>query len=146
MIGQTVSISREECDPNQDQTCSRGLHVAGMSWLQSNYFGRVSLVVLVNPADVVAVPPQDGYGKMRTCAYFPLAVIDRDKNGNIINPEFENGFDDDFIKVVIDGYTVNNDDAVKNYVLKAPSVYEFNPKVITKNLEEIRKSLANKTT
>ena len=45
-------------------------------------------MVLVNPANVVAVPTIDGYGKMRTCEYFPVAIVDCDENGDIVEPEY----------------------------------------------------------
>ena len=51
-----VTMKRDACDSVQENTCSSGLHVAGKGWLKRNYFGNNGLVVLVNPADVVAVP------------------------------------------------------------------------------------------
>lgn len=59
-IGQVVVMDREKCDSVQENTCSHGLHVASKDWLQKNGagFGKKSLLVLVNPADVVAVPPK----------------------------------------------------------------------------------------
>lgn len=57
-IGKEVRIPREECNSNQDVTCSQGLHVAGRSWLYDNNFGDTIIVVLINPADVIAVPPK----------------------------------------------------------------------------------------
>lgn len=55
-LGHIVQMPREECDPIQENTCSSGLHCASKGWLEQNYFGNVGMRVLVNPADVVAVP------------------------------------------------------------------------------------------
>lgn len=55
-LGHPVSIPREECDAEQEHSCSRGLHVGAKGWLRENYYGGVGLQVLVNPANVVAVP------------------------------------------------------------------------------------------
>ena len=55
-LGHPVSIPREECDANQEHSCSRGLHCGARGWLKQNYYGTVGLLVLVNPANVVAVP------------------------------------------------------------------------------------------
>lgn len=55
-LGHPVSIPREECDADQEHSCSRGLHTGAKGWLKQNYYGRVGLMVLVNPANVVAVP------------------------------------------------------------------------------------------
>lgn len=83
-LGHPVSIPREECDADQENSCSRGLHCGAKGWLKKNYYGAVGLMVLVNPANVVAVPTIDKYGKMRTCEYFPVAIIDFDEKGDII--------------------------------------------------------------
>ena len=55
-IGEVVTMPREDCDTVQEHTCSQGLHCGSSWWLKRNYFGNNGLVVLVNPADVVAVP------------------------------------------------------------------------------------------
>lgn len=55
-LGQPVRIAREDCDANQEHSCSRGLHCGAKGWLKQNYYGNVGLMVLVNPANVVAVP------------------------------------------------------------------------------------------
>lgn len=68
--GTTVKMNRSEVDNNRDNTCSSGLHVA--AWNYANQFdimnGRL-LEVKVNPADVVAVPPDYNQQKMRVCKY-----------------------------------------------------------------------------
>lgn len=55
-LGQPVRMPREETDKCQENSCSRGLHTGAKGWLKNNYFGAVGLQVLVNPANVVAVP------------------------------------------------------------------------------------------
>lgn len=55
-LGRPVSIPREDCDANQENSCSQGLHVAAKGWLKNNYFGNAGLMVLVNPAKIVAIP------------------------------------------------------------------------------------------
>lgn len=124
-IGVPVMIDRKDCDPNQNNTCSKGLHVAGKDWLDSNYFGKISLKVLVNPADVVAVPPSDGYGKMRVCAYYPVEILDRDEDGNLINEHGIDGFEDDFIDMISYSAEVNNQDDGK-YSVNIPEMPELN--------------------
>ncbi len=56
ILGQPVRMPREETDMCQENSCSRGLHVGSKGWLKQGYFGNVGLMVLVNPANVVAVP------------------------------------------------------------------------------------------
>lgn len=55
-LGQPVRMSREECDAEQENSCSRGLHIGAKSWLKNNYYGEVGLQCLINPANVVAIP------------------------------------------------------------------------------------------
>lgn len=139
-IGEVVSMPREKCDSVQENTCSNGLHVAGRSWLSQGYFGRHSLMVLVNPADVVAVPPEDNYGKMRVCAYYPVQLIQRDKSGQIINTEINDGFEDDFMeKICYTGNINNQDDG--NYSIVIPEIPEINKSNITSRLKQISSSL-----
>ncbi len=115
-LGHPVSIPREDCDAEQEHSCSRGLHVGAKGWLRENYYGGVGLQVLVNPANVVAVPTIDEYGKMRCCEYFPINIIDFDEYGNVVEPEYD--LDDDIIYLSKYDYEgeVNNED-VDNYTL-----------------------------
>lgn len=142
-LGEIVSIPREKCDSTQENTCSRGLHVAGKDWLQFNYFGNVGLMVLVNPADVVAVPPEDNYGKMRTCAYYPVSVVQFDDEGKIISLPIEDGFEDDFIdKICFQG--VKNTDDSSPYCIIIPETPEIDRNIINQRLLELAKSMSPK--
>lgn len=117
-LGHPVSIPREDCDADQEHSCSKGLHVGAKGWLKANYYGSVGLMALVNPANVVAVPTIDEYGKMRTCEYFPIAIIDFDDNGNVIEPPYslhddvvylkELRYEGDINNVDVDGYEVSH--------------------------------------
>lgn len=78
-----ASIPRWMCDETQ-ATCSRGLHLAGASWLKRGSFGSVGLVCLCNPKDVVSAPIADDYGKLRTCRLIPIGIANYDAEGNLI--------------------------------------------------------------
>lgn len=135
-LGEVVSMPREDCDSKQENTCSRGLHVASKGWLTSNYFGNVSLMVLVNPADVVAVPPDDSYGKMRTCAYYPVSVVEWE-DGKIKNPIDSSGFEDDFMdKITYQGDINDEEDTV--YQLIIPTIPEISRDQILRRLDQIK--------
>lgn len=66
--GMTVSMPRKEVDPNRNNTCSTGLHVGAWAYVK-DFTGDVTVEVLVDPADVVAVPPDYNQQKMRVCRY-----------------------------------------------------------------------------
>ena len=135
-LGEIVSMPREKCDSVQENSCSKGLHVAGKTWLKENYFGEVGLMVLVNPADVVAVPPIDDYGKMRTCAYYPVSIVEFDKNGDIIDTEIEDGFEDDFIDKICYSGLINNND-INPYFVTIPDIPELYKSKINNRLLEM---------
>ena len=139
-LGEIVSMPREKCDSVQENSCSRGLHVAGKTWLKENYFGEVGLMVLVNPADVVAVPPIDDYGKMRTCAYYPVSIVEFDENGDIIDTEIEDGFEDDFIDKICYSGLINNDD-INPYFVTIPDIPELDKSKINNRLLEMAMGL-----
>lgn len=70
-VGQTVEIDRSKVDDDPERTCSHGLHVAASSYLD-NYASaskNKTIVVKVDPADVVAVPSDYNHAKMRVCKY-----------------------------------------------------------------------------
>ena len=75
--GLTVSMPRKEVDPNRNNTCSTGLHVGAWDYV-SSFSGNVTVEVLVDPADVVAVPPDYNQQKMRVCRYVVVREMPRD--------------------------------------------------------------------
>ena len=77
VLGQAVSMERESCDNDPSVTCSSGLHVGAPGYVagfggrsRSNYI----LACLVSPMNVVAVPDDYDFEKMRTCEYLPYAI------------------------------------------------------------------------
>lgn len=78
-LGVPVSMPVENCDPDPDNSCSKGLHAGSFDYVE-NFGGmdKTILVVLVNPMNVVAVPYND---KLRTSEYFPVATLERE-NGH----------------------------------------------------------------
>lgn len=74
-VGQPISMPREECDSDNNVTCSRGLHVGSMEYVKT--FGdsdSVILECLINPRHVVAVPVDYNNTKMRVCQYYPYSI------------------------------------------------------------------------
>lgn len=102
MIGHTVSIPRSKCDCNSNISCSSGLHLGGQSWLNKCYYGTVGLVCLCNPTQVCAVPWMDeDYGKLRTCAYLPIAIAEYDETGHVIPYRTDDGFEEPFVQTIL---------------------------------------------
>lgn len=86
---------------------------------------------------------EDDYGKPRCCEYYPVAVVERDEEGNIKEPEFEDGFDDSFLDFTLTNYGVNNDDPEKHYI-HLPTLPELRKDQILRNLNKIREVVKKK--
>lgn len=80
-IGTTVRMDRAKVDDDPKRTCSSGLHVCADEYLKGYHSGDGyrTLVVEVSPADVVAVPYDYNFSKMRVCEYTVLAEISEEQ-------------------------------------------------------------------
>lgn len=137
-IGEMVTMDRDKCDTVQENTCSTGLHIGGRGWLKKNYYGDTGLACLINPADVVAVPPYDNYGKLRTCAYLPMCIIHYDETSNVIPLDVEDGFDCSYVtKVIYEGTMGTKEDST--YKINIPEIPEITVDSIQDKLLEIAK-------
>lgn len=140
-LGFPVSMPRDKCDTNSKNTCSSGLHVACKDWSGLKNFGNTTLAVLINPIDVVAVPVDSGYSKMRVCQYFPLKVVDWGKDGKIVE-DIKEGDSLDYWDAIIEG-EVNNTDP-EPHVLQVPSLPSKDYKDYILDVKTIRGELKNK--
>lgn len=137
-IGEMVTMDRNKCDTVQENTCSTGLHIGGRGWLKKNYYGDTGLACLINPADVVAVPPYDNYGKLRTCAYLPMDIIHYDETSNVIPLDVEDGFDCSYVtKVIYEGTMGTKEDST--YKINIPEIPGSTVESIQDKLLEIAK-------
>ena len=137
-IGEMVTMDRDKCDTVQENTCSSGLHIGGKGWLKKNYYGNTGLACLINPADVVAVPPYDNYGKLRTCAYLPMDIIHYDETSNVIPLDVEDGFDCSYVtKVIYEGTMGTKEDST--YKINIPEIPGITVESIQDKLLEIAK-------
>ena len=137
-IGEMVTMDRDKCDTVQENTCSTGLHIGGRGWLKKNYYGDTGLACLINPADVVAVPPYDNYGKLRTCAYLPMDIIHYDETSNVIPLDVEDGFDCSYVtKVIYEGTMGTKEDST--YKINIPEIPGTTVESIQDKLLEIAK-------
>ena len=75
------------------------------------------------------------YGKMRTCAYYPVKIVNYNDNGNI-SDDIESGFEDDFINKICYTGTINNEDN-DNYTLNIPDITEIDKNKVYQNLTEL---------
>ena len=83
-VGSEVSIDRSKVDSNRDKHCSAGLHVGAIDYVKSyggidldqdNDGGNQIVICKVNPADVVSVPSDAKFQKLRTCRYEVVSLF-----------------------------------------------------------------------
>lgn len=86
-IGSSPSMPRDEVDPNPENTCSRGLHIAAWDFAKGFGYSDYRLVeVKVNPKDVVTVPPDYNNQKMRVCKFTVLNEV-AEKRDSLVHPD-----------------------------------------------------------
>lgn len=79
--GTLVTVPRNTVDEDPEQTCSTGLHVCSLSYIAHFSSGSVdkTLIVKVNPRDVVAIPRDYNNAKMRCCGYQVIGIYKGDR-------------------------------------------------------------------
>lgn len=78
-IGRVISMPRNKVDDDCRNECSYGFHVGALEYIRT--FGGSNdrlLIVKVNPADVVAVPADYQFTKLRTCKYEVVSEYEGD--------------------------------------------------------------------
>lgn len=99
--GTEVSMPRSKVHNDPNTHCSHGLHIGDWSYASSFGYGVV-LEVHVNPRDVVSIPNDHSYRKMRACKYKVVKVRDQESKRPIER------FDEDEWQGDV-GYRVNDD-------------------------------------
>lgn len=81
--GKIVEMPREQVDTDRARTCSTGLHFCQHGYL-SCFSGQRTIIVKINPADVVSIPCDYNNQKGRAWRYEVVGEVDNDtaKNKN----------------------------------------------------------------
>ena len=77
-VGKIVEMERYNVDDNKDNTCSTGLHFCSKDYLEF-FSGARTVIVKINPRDVVSIPSDYNATKGRACRYEVVGEIDADK-------------------------------------------------------------------
>jgi hypothetical protein len=72
-------MERNKVDDNQNNTCSSGLHFCSENYLRS-FGGDRTVIVKINPRDVVSIPTDYDNSKGRACRYEVIGEVG-------VNPE-----------------------------------------------------------
>lgn len=91
--GTVVTMPRSQVKNDPSTHCSYGLHVG--DWSYASSFGRsATLEVHVNPRDVVSIPNDESYRKMRCCKYKVVKVRETESRLPIESFETEDAWND----------------------------------------------------
>jgi hypothetical protein len=66
-IGEVIEVERNYVDDDKDRGCSKGLHAGTMEYATG--FGPRTVIVEIDPKDVVSIPSDCSCQKLRTCQY-----------------------------------------------------------------------------
>lgn len=74
-VGALVTMERNAVDDNRDQTCSTGLHFCSQEYLKS-FGGARTMILKINPRDVVSIPSDYNDSKGRCCQYEVISELE----------------------------------------------------------------------
>lgn len=94
-VGDVCEMPRNRVDEDKDRTCSYGLHFCSIKYLPhfNDSDGGKTMIVKINPKDVVAIPADYNNTKGRTCKYEVVAEYKEDWRSKLQRDE--NGWDSD---------------------------------------------------
>jgi hypothetical protein len=98
-VGNVCEMTRSKVDDDRSRGCSNGLHagalnyVAGYGCIESN---DKIVIVKINPKDVVSVPSDCNYEKLRTCRYEVVGEYQGELLKPLYNASLENGVYDEY--------------------------------------------------
>jgi len=85
-VGATVSMPREEVDPDRARECSTGLHFCSHGYLQ--HFASIGdpiMILQIEPADVVAIPRDYNNQKGRAWTYDVIGEVPQDETARFFD-------------------------------------------------------------
>lgn len=81
-VGCVVEMERNLVDDDRDRTCSTGLHFCSQEYLKS-FGGERTVIVKINPRDVVSIPSDYNDSKGRTCRYEVVGEVEREPSDEV---------------------------------------------------------------
>jgi hypothetical protein len=73
-VGKFVEMERNQVNDDKNQTCSAGLHFCSESYL-AHFGGERTVIVKINPRDVVSIPTDYDNAKGRACRYEVIGEV-----------------------------------------------------------------------
>lgn len=95
-VGNVLEMPRNKVDDDKNVGCSYGFHAGTLAYA-TNFAGGDDRMVLVeiDPADVVSIPTDCEFQKLRTCRYKVVAECERPLTEHVYESRFNTENDDD---------------------------------------------------
>jgi hypothetical protein len=89
-------MPRNKVDDNKDVGCSKGLHAGTLEYASGYACDNDKLVLVeIDPADVVSIPTDCEFQKLRTCKYKVVAEYERPLTEAVYPSHYDTDYDDD---------------------------------------------------
>lgn len=112
-VGSVVEVSRDYVDANHRVGCSRGLHAGTYSYAKGFSQGML-LRVEIDPMDVVSVPKDCAWQKIRCCRYTVIEVNDVPETLPVVRGTSADWSETDMELWASTGYTVTASEVYRN--------------------------------
>lgn len=95
-VGEVLSMPRNKVDDDKNVGCSYGFHAGTLKYASEFACGSDKLVLVeIDPADVVSIPTDCEFQKLRTCRYKVVAEYERPLDEHVYQSRFSTEHDDD---------------------------------------------------
>lgn len=95
-VGEVLSMPRNKVDDDKNVGCSYGFHAGTLAYASNFACGSDKLVLVeIDPADVVSIPTDCEFQKLRTCRYMVVAEYERPLDEHVYESRFSTEHDDD---------------------------------------------------
>jgi len=95
-VGNVLEMPRNKVDDDKEIGCSYGFHAGTLEYASGFACGNDRLVLVeIDPADVVSIPTDCNFQKLRTCRYKVVAEYERPLSEQVYQSRFSTEHDDD---------------------------------------------------
>jgi len=95
-VGNVLEMPRNKVDDDKEVGCSYGFHAGTLAYATSFACGNDRLVLVeIDPADVVSIPTDCEFQKLRTCRYKVVSEYERPLTEQVYESRFSTEHDDD---------------------------------------------------
>jgi hypothetical protein len=95
-VGEVLSMPRNKVDDDKNVGCSYGFHAGTLKYASEFACGSDKMVLVeIDPADVVSIPTDCEFQKLRTCRYKVVAEYERPLDKHVYESRFSTENDDD---------------------------------------------------